>query len=324
MRYAGGSPVWRLAALWAALLGGVAAGLPPVADLPFCAALYTREAPQLDGVPGEACWQRAERTTPFVAVGGQPVEAAAQAMACWDDTRLYVAFVCPEPRLADSGERLAQGAAPFAESIELFLDPTYDRYSYLQFRVDILGRRDTHRRGDPAPELTGQWTGAAHRDTGQWTVEIAVPFALLGTALPQAGTLWSANANRTRALAPAGQVWSCWSDTQGGFHSPARFGHLVFCDFRAFLRFHFRAQIDAEEQRLGDLVVRYPQVADSLVSCLARLDQQQAEFLRQVAAGRFTDAAERRAGIAQGLALLDAYQAALAETRLLVLRDILR
>jgi hypothetical protein len=294
-------------------------------ELPLYTALHTRGAPQLDGILDEACWRNAVRTSPFVVIGGAAAEVATQAMVCWDRDHLYVAYVCAEPLMEDIATRLArQKMNPFDESIELFLNAADDRYSYLQLRVDIMGNRDTHRRNDPANELTGQWSAAVSRRQDHWTVELAVPFALLGVSTPKAARQWSWNANRQR-MAHGGPVqWTCWSDTRGGFHSPARFGHMIFTDYRAWLRFHFRGQFDAIEQRMGDLVQRYPQVADSFLRRLQQLDQQQVEFFRQVVEGQSEGEQGRRAVLDRGAELVAAYEQALAEMRLVVLREVLR
>ena len=293
-------------------------------DLPFYAALCTRIAPTVDGALDDACWQHAAWTAPFVAIGGSPVKVATRVMACWDTGNLYVAFICPEPLMKGLADRIARHEVGlFDESIELFLNPSGDRYSYLQLRVDVLGNRDTHRRNDLDEDLTGQWTGAVKRGPDQWTVEMAVPFAMLGSP-PAPATLWTCNFNRQR-LAQGGPVqWTCWSDTKGGFHSPARFGQLVFTDYRAWLRQYFRDRLAARERDMGDLVLRFPEVAGPLQGELQRLDQDQAAFLGRVAAEDFGGEQDCRALFDQGAALVGAYDQSLAEMRLAVIRDVLR
>jgi hypothetical protein len=293
-------------------------------DLPFYAALHTREAPRVDGVLDEPCWLRAEQTASFVQIGGAAAQVESRSLACWDERSLYVAFICAEPLMADLQERIGRGEVQlFDESVEVFLDPACDRYSYLQLRVDVLGNRDTHRRNDPAVELDSQWSGAAGRGVDAWTVEMAVPFAMLG-APPTAGTVWSFNVNRQR-IAHLGPVqWTCWSDTKGGFHSPSRFGHLVFTGYQAWLRFHFRSRLDAVEQEMGDLALRFPEVAGALAARLGQLDQQQVAFLGQVGAGEFGGEEDCRALFDRGEAILADYERALDEMRLVVIRDVLR
>lgn len=301
------------------------ASATPADDLPFYAALHTRQAPTVDGGLDEACWQTAEMTRPFVAIGGAAVDVATQALACWDREHLYVAFICPEPRMKDLEDRIARAdVGRFDESVELFLDAAGDRYSYVQLRVDILGNRDTHRRADLGDSLTPQWAGAVQRGVDAWTVEIAVPFAMLEAAQPGPATLWNWNVNRQR-LAHGGPVqWTCWSDTKGGFHSPDRFGRLIFSDFRAWLRFHIRAQVEAVEAEMGDLVSRYPQAADSFLRQIEHLDRLQSEFLEALPEGRVELDSHRAAAYARGLILEASFSAALDEMRLTVLRDVLR
>lgn len=294
-------------------------------DLPYYSALHTREAPRVDGVLDETCWRGAQQTRPFVTIGGAGVDVATRAMACWDRTTLYVAYVCPEPEMAHLEARLARGElGRMDESIELFLDAACDRFTYLQLRVDLLGNRDTHGRNDLADELTGRWRGAVARNAAGWTVEIAVPFALLKAQPPDAGRLWTWNANRQR-LAHGGPVeWTCWSDTKGGFHSPARFGQLVFTDFRAWLRFHTKEQIDAVEEQMADLAARYPQVTGEFVARLGTLERERVQMMSDLTARPLSGDDERRAAAARSRALVAAYEAALQEMREVVLRDVLR
>lgn len=306
------------------LAAGLSCGAVMAGDLPFYAALHTRETPRVDGVLDEPCWQRAEQTAPFAQIGGAAAEVPSRALACWDEGNLYVAFICSEPLMADLQARIGRGEIqPFDESIEVFLDPAHDRYSYLQLRVDVLGNRDTHRRNDPAVEVDCQWTGAAGHGVDAWTVEMAVPFAMLGPR-PGADTLWSFNVNRQR-MAHRGPVqWTCWSDTRGGFHSPSRFGHLVFTGYQAWLRFHFRSRLDAVEGQMGDLALRFPEVGEALSAQLRQLDQRQAAFLEQAAADEFGGEEDCRSLFDRGEALLAEYGQALDEMRLVVIRDVLR
>jgi cellulose/xylan binding protein with CBM9 domain len=293
-------------------------------DLPFYAALKTRTAPRVDGVLDDACWRNAEKSAPFVALGGKPVEVKTRAVLCWDDKNLYVAFVCPEPCMKDLTDRIARGdVKPLEESVELFVDSTYDRYTYLQLRVGLLGGRQIRSRFNVANDLANRWTAAVHRAKDKWTVELAVPFDVLGSP-PKVTTLWSFNANRQR-LAHRGPVqWTCWSDTKKGFHSPSRFGCLVFADYRPWLRFYFRSRIDAQEQRMGDLALRYPQVADKLLSELERLDRDQAKFFHRVSTAGFKGEQDCRALFDQGGALVSTYEQSVADMRVTVLRDVLR
>jgi len=309
-----------LAVTAASLAGGAQAG-----DLPFYSALYARTAPRIDGVLDEACWRHAEQTAAFTQIGGAPADVPTHAMLCWDAHTLYVAFVCSEPLMSDLEARIARDdVGAFDESVELFLDPTRDRFSYLQLRVDMLGNRDTHQRNDPADELTDRWAGAAQRSTDGWTVEIAVSFSLLSAAPPQGSTLWGCNVNRQRLAHRGPPQWTCWSDTRGGFHSPDRFGCLVFTSYRPWLRQHFRERFAEYERQMGDLVLRYPEVAQTLSTDLQRLDREQAAFLEGVTSADLSREADCRALYDQGLALAEGYEKSLAQMRLTVIRDVLR
>lgn len=278
------------------------------------AARRTPVPPALDGRLDEACWRSAEQTPPFVMIGGGPAPVETRGRLCWDARALYLAIVCHEPLMATLTDRLQRGlVAPMEESVEVFIDSDYDQFTYLQFRVGVQGERDTHRGNDPEDRLTSGWQAAVSREADHWTVEAAVPFALLA-AKPSQGALWGLNLNRQRCLKPDG-MWTCWSDTKGGFHSPARFGHLVFDGYARWLPSHFGVQARETGDELTKLARRYPQGASSAGDQLPALDREFADFSAAVVAARPSVGAECSALYARGQSVAAKYEEALSRLR---------
>ena len=309
---------------WACL---VLAGCPLIAMCaaaqapePFLAyaARKTPVPPVLDGRLDEACWRSAEQTTPFVMIGGGPAPVETRGRLCWDAHFLYLAIVCPEPQMATLTDRLKRGlVAPMEESVEIFIDSDYDQFTYLQFRVGVQRERDTHRGNDPEDRLTFGWQAAVSRTADHWTVEAAIPFALLA-ARPSQGALWGLNFNRQRCLKPEG-MWTCWSDTKGGFHSPARFGHLVFDGYARWLLSYFGAQVREAGDEVTKLARRYPRGASSAGDQLPALDREFADFSAAVVAARPSVGAECSALYARGQSVVAKHEEALARLRLAVI-----
>ena len=286
--------------------------------LPFLAALRTAQPPALDGRLDEPCWQGAEQTPPFVCIGGAAAPVETRGRACWDDTHLYVAVTCGEPLMGVLRERRDKGLlTPMEESVEIFIDTECDRFTYLQLRVGAQGERDTHNRNDIAHDLTPRWRAAAAGHEDHWSIEAAIPFALLG-GRPAPDALWGINFCRQRCIRPEG-MWTCWSDTRGGFHSPDRFGRLVFAPYGEWLGAYFGRRADGLAREMAEMAGAYPQGAAGMRERLPALEARRAEFRGAAAAAAPAGGPQCLAFFERGEALLASYERALDELRLAVI-----
>lgn len=280
--------------------------------LVYCAG-RAAETPVIDGKLTESCWQKAEETAPFVRIGGSPAPCETRGRVCWDDEHLYVAIVCPEPLMPAIQERRRARAMGFMEeSTEIFVDSDYDRITYLQFRVGIQGERDTHRGNDPDDGLTDQWRGAAAIGNDAWTVEVALPFGLLG-ARPAPGAVWGLNLNRQRCVNPDG-MYTCWSDTKGGFHSPDRFGRLLSQPFPAWLPDYCDQHAEALLGEMTAITRSYPFCQTAAAARRQALDEHRRHWRQQVT-GRADSADQRAPLFADAQKLIAGYEESLATLR---------
>ena len=292
---------------------------------PSYSALRTADTPVIDGALDEACWGKAARSTPFVAIGGKPVAVTTTGMLCWDDRALYIAFICEEPRMARIEERLTAGqAAELGESIEVFID-TRERLSFVQLLLPIAGERRAVEGGKDSPRVRDGWSAKVRRLSDRWEVEMAVAWSVLADRVPTPDQVWGLNLNRTRGLDPESPPYHCWSATQAAFAEPNRFGSLVFTPYPIWLRASFTAKSAALTAELADLVTRYPVAAEPLLSEFGRLDAAWTEFLRALAAPAASDAAGDAAGNealrAHGEQAIAAYEDLLARLRLAVVEN---
>ena len=79
-----------------------------------------------------------------------------------------------------------------------------------------------------SPSFDPDWQVSVKVDGESCIAEMAIPFSALKVSAQTSGTAWRANFCRNRFAAdPKGQSM-CWSPTYGSFHTPIRFGRVVF------------------------------------------------------------------------------------------------
>jgi hypothetical protein len=288
---------------------------------PWYSALRMQDAPVIDGALDEACWGKAARTTPFVAIGGKPVTVATTGMLCWDDRALYIAFICGEPRMARIEQRLAAGqAAELGESIEVFID-TRERSSFIQLLLPVAGERRAIEGGKDSARIRDGWSAEVRRLADRWEVEMGVAWTVLADRLPTPDRVWGLNLNRTRTLDADSPPYHCWSATAAAFAEPNRFGNLVFTPYPIWLRANFTARSAALTAELANLVTRYPLAAEPLLTEFGRLDAAWTEFLRALTTPAAAGAADNDALRAKGEQAITACGDLLARLRLAVVEN---
>ena len=112
------------------------------------------------------------------------------------------------------------------DSVELFVQPHPENELYHQFAVSIAGIQAENRRGADGPEFdwNPEWEVAALKEEGMWSLEMRIPFTVLGGA-PKVGDDWRMNFCRNEK--PHGEI-SSWSAVFGSFHDTTRFGKVRF------------------------------------------------------------------------------------------------
>jgi uncharacterized lipoprotein YddW (UPF0748 family) len=195
----------------------------PTIDVPV-----VKSPPVIDGKLDDAAWQSAGKAQlDFTQLGGEVTQHTDMLLA-YDAENLYIAFRCAEPKL-DMLRALAQerdGPLFADDSVEMFFVFEGEE-DYLHFAVNAVGTRYDAK--GYTSSWDPDWKAASGREVNAWTVEVAIPFASLGLS-PKAGESWCANFCRNR-MGPVGSSETqnmCWSPTYSSFHTPSRFGKLVF------------------------------------------------------------------------------------------------
>ncbi len=215
---------------------------------PEYVALRAAEPPKIDGILDEPAWFVAPSISQFQFPWFQQGKREQSAVKLlWDDQNLYVAHICQDEFItARHSER--DGPISQDDCFEIMLAPRADQPNFY-FNIEwnaIRGYLDNHRPGGAtgprvawnstgvriACTLVGTANNHADRDTG-WIGEVAIPFTNFVRSeeshFPRAGNIWHANFNRHGGEQNVQySQWSAGDTPQPSFHTPHRFGRIVF------------------------------------------------------------------------------------------------
>lgn len=260
----------------------------------------------IDGVLDEPSWQGAVLASGFTRYKPpEPVAVQTYLRVLHDEKRLYFGIECDEPFMdrfspvtqTRDAHNVFQG-----ETIELFVDPKHDHQHYYQIAVSAAG--SVYDSAVMEPSWSAKVVAAVNLGQAGWTLEVSIPWSDLGV-MPEAGRLIGFNVCRDRGVVQEHE-WSNWAQTEGDFHDPIRFGHLVLSatperiaelatEFRKGDR-HGRIIVygsEASARRVHRELAK--RALDRLDRCLADLDQSrrqeknakaQAELAKRIAANR--------------------------------------
>jgi len=208
------------------------------------------QAPELDGeVEDDPAWQDVPAGTGYRnLVTGLPSERQTVFRLGYTPDALYVAVVCEEPAPDNILSVMGDGEPLWDEdSVEVFLSP--DGEAELQFAVNSMGSR-------ASPLTLRKWEAAAYIGDAAWTVEIALPWEVIG-AFPEEAGAWGLNVCRN-ILSTGEKENSAWAPVQDGFHEPSNFGALTFEPVAEEVRAQVRARIEKEVVGQSVLVFSRP------------------------------------------------------------------
>jgi hypothetical protein len=157
-------------------------------QMPTVTAVRAVEAPVIDGVLSDSCWQCCSTATDFIMVEPNPGAEVTQqtyVRVCYDDEKVYFGIHMAEDRpdalQATTNQR--DGGVYMDDSFELMLDTYCDRRNAYYFMSNLLGTKLDGRIIDDGRSTDSNWDAhwevkAQIVDNG-WQMEIAIPFAEL-------------------------------------------------------------------------------------------------------------------------------------------------
>lgn len=185
--------------------------------------------PAIDGKLDDDAWRAAARLALPYNSNGDAVAQPTEVLVAYDAQSLYVAYRCAEPYPERIKATIKDRDAPVfnEDSVELFLNVHPDSEAeHYQFATNALGTQYEAMIYDLS--FNPQWQVSAGVGADAYTAEMAIPFSAFKMSVPAPGTMWRANFCRNRfAGDPKGQNM-CWSPTYGSFHTPVRFGRIIF------------------------------------------------------------------------------------------------
>jgi len=216
-------------AAWAGLLGLAGPCAAAAFDHPLgawaprvCESPRLNPAPVIDGRIDDPGWDLAPWSEPFTDIQGDraaPPRHRTRVRLGWDDDYFYVAAHLDEPHVqATLTERDA--VIYHDNDFEVFIDPDGDNHLYGELEINALGTVwdlllvSPYRDGGPAVDawdinglksavaVDGTLNDPGDRDGG-WTVELAIPWKVLGPIAgracpPAPGDIWRVNFSRVQ------------------------------------------------------------------------------------------------------------------------------
>ena len=211
-----------------ALIATLALSFPVFAAAPFVPPVFTigelKPNQTVESVPYNLTTIFLATTPEGDRVPSQPTDVR----MAYDDANLYLYFNCWEADMSKLRANPAERDSRIytEDSMEVFLDTKHDHKTYFHIVVNAAGAiYDEMNKPNTPKSWDGEWSVQTSKEADGWTAIITVPFKSLGISMPSDGTVWGMNFARheTRLLET-----SCWTDVGSSFHSPERFGEIVF------------------------------------------------------------------------------------------------
>lgn len=191
-------------------------------------ALKAEQAPAIDGLLEDSCWQKADWQGGFVQLKpfpGQPARAATRLAVACDQHNFYVAFRCFNPTGPAANSRINRrdGNMDQDNAVTLYLDTFHTRRDCYYFSTNSLGIQVDGRIGEDGRSNDKSWDCVwrvdAHEDSAGWTVEMAIPVSEIriqqGSSQP-----WGINFRRNYPEYFETSFWSerdkAWRVSQSG------------------------------------------------------------------------------------------------------------
>jgi hypothetical protein len=161
-------------------LGPVLAAPAP----PQIAVKEVTEAPKLDGLLNDACWQGLPQYTDFFDERSkEPARMKTSVMLCRDKEFIYVAYHAfyPDPKKIPAHEKKRNGRTSADDSVWINIDSSHQHRDWSCFAVNSIGTQFDWIEGGSISKIQwrGDWRAAAKVVDDGYNVEMAIPFALL-------------------------------------------------------------------------------------------------------------------------------------------------
>jgi cellulose/xylan binding protein with CBM9 domain len=241
--------------------------------------------PVIDGSLREACWKKAETAGDFVlnVSGGSPAKMQTSFSVLYDQNNLYFGIECQEERMNELKKDCVKhdGAVYADDCLEIFIDTNIDRQTYFHFMVNpaAIKAEWNYKNKNWNPP----WQTRVEEKEKSWTIEIVIPLSELGIKETDGALL---RFNVCRARRPGALEYSCWSNTEGSFHAPGRFGWLTLGKYDGVIQRNFFPTIRKKSENYKKLLLNKGKVGKKLQSELDNICAPFRQLERMIASGK--------------------------------------
>ncbi len=221
-----------LMAIFVSCLAGFADSVDMNGDEAIYEAMQAIVAPRIDGVLDDQAWQFAPSVTlGLINTGGiVDEEYFSTAWAVYDSKKIYVAFknLVPDPDDITCVNVGRDSDTWNDEECEVFIEPNnVGAPPYFQFCINVQGEiYDQESGGEGLAWNSESIQCAARIYDDHWVLEESFTFEDLEIDELPVGETWGWNFNRH--IVTDVDIWIGWSETGASFHTPGKFGDLVF------------------------------------------------------------------------------------------------
>jgi hypothetical protein len=194
------------------------------------------EGPTMKGDLSDPLWNRGAALMDFTGIfADKTITQQTVVHLLYDSKYLYIGV---DAREADMKSLVARFSGLTNDvwrddSVEIFLDTLNAGNVHYHFCINSIGGHLQERllsQCDPGPKWECRSIVKTGRDSGGWTIELAVPFADMGIK-PSKGLVWAMNVGRSRKA--VAEEYSAWNPSPEGFDQPYYFGKVIFGDANA-------------------------------------------------------------------------------------------
>lgn len=198
-----------------------------IGEVPLYECVRTDEAPNIDGRLDDPCWKRVMPASGFIRVlkdADKPPSVQTHFKLLYDERCLYVGVRCDEPAPENIKANVMEhdtSAVCGDDCIEMFFHPNPESTDYYQLVSNSKGVCYDGRVFDGS--WNADWTAKGSVGKEAWYLECRIELS----SFPERQGIWRLNFCREFCSKPKVE-YHVWSNTYGAFHSPSRFGHLIF------------------------------------------------------------------------------------------------
>lgn len=162
---------------------------------PYKISQAAAQAPVIDGVLDDACWQNALKFDKFNKLNlGTPASLKTEAFLTYDSSALYVAFKCYRPA-GGQAKLVPEKDAYSNDHVEIMVDPNFTQNRYFHYLIGINGKIYNASRTEGGYVGDSKWKSsmkaAVSNLEGMYIIEAKLPFSTM--SITPNNTTWGFN-----------------------------------------------------------------------------------------------------------------------------------